>query len=108
MDVNIFIWTSRKSVGHKINDGVMVMVKVHGLMVAGPSLPKWRDVGSREASREDGRGLINVVSSQAGYLARPTTKAPGTQIYSTLTGLEPFQCPAYAPSSAENGQVGRL
>ena len=61
------------------------MVMVHGLMVAGPGMePHLRQiVGSR-----DGRpapsifgSRSNVVHNQAGYLARPTTKAPETQIY---------------------------
>ena len=35
----------------------------------------------------------NVVGSQAGYLARPTTKAPETQIYFTTRGSAAFPVP---------------
>ena len=84
-DVNILIWTSRKSVDHGTNDRVMI----HG-----------------DGTRADGRrssflchfqsivdsrvGVArwslrikksNVVGAQAGYLARPVTEAPETQIY---------------------------
>ena len=61
------------------------MVMVHGLMAAGPSLESRISeiLGSR-----DGRAAwslwmkkSNVVDVQAGYLARPTTEAPETQIY---------------------------
>ena len=84
-DVNIFIWTSRKSVGHGTNDRVMV----HG-------------DGTRADGRRSGSGAqineivgprdrrpapsifgsrSNVVHNQAGYLSSPITKAPETQIY---------------------------
>ena len=61
------------------------MAMVHGLMVAGLlSLP----VLARSWAREDRRtapsilgSRSNVVGSQAGYLARPVTEAPETQIY---------------------------
>ena len=36
MDVNIFIWTSGKSVGHETNDLSRSMVMIDGLIVAGP------------------------------------------------------------------------
>ena len=84
-DVNILIWTSRKSVVHETND----RGKVHGDVT--------RDDGRRSGyevrfgpdrglaswpSRAEHRGVSsNVVGTQAGYLARPTTKAPETQIY---------------------------
>ena len=61
------------------------MVMVHGLMVAGPGLvPRfhkilWSRVRRGAPSILGSRS--NVVSSQAGYLARPITKAPETQIY---------------------------
>ena len=61
------------------------MVMVHGLMVADPGLAPVLDeiVGSRD---QRGAGAFGnrksiVVHVQAGYLARPTTKAPETQIY---------------------------
>ena len=85
--MNIFIWTSRKSLGHETNDRVMV----HG---DGTRADGRRSVpGARESQILLSRGgqaaveiTVNksyVVSSQAGYLARPTTKAPETQIYCT-------------------------
>ena len=62
------------------------MVMVHGLMVAGPGLlPILSEiVGSRDRPsrpRSIWVNKSNVVGAQAGYLARPTTKAPETQIY---------------------------
>ena len=60
------------------------MVKVHGLMVAGPSIEPQlaRSWGAKWRSRAEHRGVSsNVVGAQPGYLARPTTKAPETQIY---------------------------
>ena len=63
------------------------MVKVHRLMVAGPSLePDFtRIVGTQDqrGAGAFGNRKSNVVHAQAGYLARPTTKAPETQIYFT-------------------------
>ena len=62
------------------------MVMVHGLMVAGPGiLPYTPDNGlAGWPSRAEHRGVSsNVVHAQAGYLARPTTKSPETQIYCT-------------------------
>ena len=61
------------------------MVMIHGLMVVGPSnSPDFtRSSGSRD--RRPAPSIFgsrsNVVSSQPGYLARPTTKTPETQIY---------------------------
>ena len=61
------------------------MVMVHGLMVAGPGLvPKLSEImGSqdRRGAGAFGNRKSNVVHAQAGYLARPTTEAPETQIY---------------------------
>ena len=63
------------------------MVMVHGLMVAG--LGRSADLSEIVGSQE-GRGASwkrdrssNVVVTQAGYLARPVTEAPETQIYCT-------------------------
>ena len=84
-DVNIFIWTSRKSVGHETNDRVMVHgegtradgrrsgFKAHLIEIVGSRdrRPAPSIFGSRS----------NVVHNQAGYLARTRTKAPETQIY---------------------------
>ena len=61
------------------------MVMVHGLMVAGPGIKSKSSqiVGSRD--RRPAPSIFgsrsNVVAAQAGYLARPATEAPETQIY---------------------------
>ena len=61
------------------------MVMVHGLMVAGPGLePRLTEiVGSQvgQGAGAFGNRKSNVVHVQAGYLARPITEAPETQIY---------------------------
>ena len=84
-DVNIFIWSSRKSVGHETNDRVMVHgegTRADALMsmwFARISEIRWsRD---RQGAGAFGNRKSNVGHNQAGYLARPTTKAPETQIY---------------------------
>ena len=61
------------------------MVKVHGLMVADPrSMPRINKIGGSQGGR-GARSLrikkFHVVLAQAGYLARPVTEAPETQIY---------------------------
>ena len=59
------------------------MVMVHGLMVVGPviqpQLARSWGRGLAEAAVETGLNQSNVVVIQAGYLARPTTKAPETR-----------------------------
>ena len=61
------------------------MVMVHGLMVAGPGLvPRFHKILWSRVRRPAPSILgsrSNVVGSQAGYLARPVTEAPETQIY---------------------------
>ena len=70
------------------------MVMVHGLMVADQS-SQIRDRGLASwPSRAVLWGLEQCSRRSAGYLARPTTKAPKKQIYFTTTGLGPIQCPA--------------
>ena len=93
-DVNIFIWTSRKSVGHKIND--CVMVHGEGTRADGRRSGYFAQINKIAGSRR-GRpapsifgSRSNVVHNQAGYLARPTTKAPETQIYFTNHGSGAF------------------
>jgi len=96
-DVNIFIWTSRKSVGHGTNDRVMVHgdgTRADGRR-SGIYAPINEIVGSGV-----GRGApsifgsrSNVVSSQAGYLARSVTEAPETQIYFTTHRSGAFPVP---------------
>ena len=84
-DVNIFIWASRKSVGHNTND----LIKVHGDGTRADS--RRSGCGARFGEimgSQVGRGAgafgnrkSNVVHAQAGYLARPATEAPETRIY---------------------------
>ena len=61
------------------------MVMVHGLMVAGScNLPIMSQIVGPQDRRPAPSILgsrSNVVGSQAGYLARPTTEAPEKQIY---------------------------
>ena len=61
------------------------MVMVHGLMVAGPVIvPRNSQILLSRGGRAAVEITVNksyVVSAQAGYLARPTTKAPENQIY---------------------------
>ena len=86
-DVNILIWTSRKSVGHETNDRVMVYgdgTRADGRISSSPAHIS-EIVGSR-----DGRGAgnisgsrSNVVDAQPGQMARPATEPPETQIYFT-------------------------
>ena len=86
-DVNIFIWTSRKSVGHETND--RVMVHGEGTRADGRRFGSGAQMNQIVGSRSGGAARIirriksNVVSSQAGYLARPATEAPQMQIYFT-------------------------
>ena len=84
-DVNICIWTSRKSVDHGTNDRVIIHgegtradgrrsgIKAHLSEIVGP-----RD---RRTARSISGSRSNVVHNQAGRLARPTTEAPETQFY---------------------------
>ena len=86
-DVNILIWTSRKSVDHGTNDRVMV----HG---DGTRADGRRSkcfallceiLGSRVGVARQSLRIkkSNVVGAQAGYLARPATESPAKQIYFT-------------------------
>ena len=86
-DVNILIWTSRKSVGHETNDRVMVHgdgTRADGRR-SGSGAKSSQIVGSRD--RRPAPSIFgsrsNVVHNQTGYLARPTNKTPETQIYFT-------------------------
>ena len=86
-DVNIFIWTSRKSIDHETNDRVMVhgdgtradgrryRFKAHLSEIVGPQ--------DQQGAGAFGNRKSNVVHAQANYLARPVTEAPETQIYFT-------------------------
>ena len=86
-DVNIFIWTSRKSVGYGTND----RVRVHGEGTradgrrSGFKAHLIEIVGARD--RRPAPSIFgsrsNVVHNQASYLAHPIKKAPETQIYFT-------------------------
>ena len=93
-DVNIFIWTSRKSVDHETND--RVMIHGDGTRADGrrsSSKPRFsKIVGSRDRQGAGafGNRKSNVGHAQAGYLARPATKAPETQIYFITHGSGAF------------------
>jgi hypothetical protein len=84
-DVNILIWTPRKSVDHETNDRVMV----HGddTRADGRRSKYFAQIdeimgrGMAEPPGAFGNRKSNVAHAQAGYLAHPTTKAPETQIY---------------------------
>ena len=84
-DVNILIWTSRKSVDHETND--RVMVHGDGTRADGRRSRSGAIIGEIVGSRDrQGAGAFgnrksNVGHAQANYLAHPTTKAPETQIY---------------------------
>ena len=73
------------------------MVMVHGLMVAGPSnLPRNSQIVGSPGGRAAVEITVNksyVVSAQAGYLARPATEAPETQIYFTTHRSGAFPVP---------------
>ena len=86
-DVNILIWTSRKSVGHETNDRVMIHGK--GTRADGRRSKIYARINKILGS-QGGRGArslrikkSNVVDVQAGYLARLVTEAPETRIYFT-------------------------
>ena len=96
-DVNIFIWSSRKSVGHETND--RVMVHGDGTRAAGRSSSQVPEISKIVGSRV-GRGArslrinkSNVVDIQAGWLARPGTEAPETQFYFITHGSGAFPVP---------------
>ena len=79
------IWTARKCVDHETND--LVMVHGEGTRADGPSSRFGAPLRHRRGPQV-GRGAgafgnrkSNVVHAQAGYLARPVTEAPETQIY---------------------------
>ena len=93
--MNILIWTSRKSVDNETND--RVMVHGDGTRADGrrfdPGAQIKEILGSRVgvARRSLRIKKSNVVHVQPGRMARPTTKAPETQIYFTtrLSGAFP-------------------
>ena len=84
-DVNILIWTSRKSVDHGKNDRVMI----HGDVTRADGRRSKYFVHMSEMMRSRVRRPApsilgywsNLGRNRAGYLARPTTKPPETQIY---------------------------
>ena len=96
-DVNIFIWTSRKSVGHETND--RVMVHGEGTRADGRRSKIYARINKILGS-QGGRGArslrikkSNVVDVQAGWLARPGTEAPETQFYFITHGSGAFPVP---------------
>ena len=96
-DVNIFIWTSRKSVDHETND--RVMGHGDGTRAGGRRFGSGAQmnqiVGSRDrrGARSISGSRSNVVHNQAGWLAHPTTEAPETQIYFITHGSGAFPVP---------------
>ena len=83
--MNIFIWTSRKSVGHETND--RVMVHGDGTRADGRRSEYYASI-DEFVRPQDQRGAgafcnrkSNVGYAQANQLALPTTKAPETQIH---------------------------
>ena len=96
-DVNIFIWSSRKSVGHETND--RVMVHGDGTRAAGRRFKIYVRINKILGS-QGGRGArslrikkSNVVDVQAGWLARTGTEAPETQFYFITHGSGAFPVP---------------
>ena len=95
--MNIFIWSSRKSVDHETND----RVKVHGNGTRADGrrskyfahMSQMVGSGDRRPAPSIFGSQSNVVHNQAGYLARPTTKAPETQIYFTTHRSRAFPVP---------------
>ena len=89
-DVNIFIWTSRKSVDHGTND--RVMIHGEGTRADGrrstccAQINKIIGSRARRSARSKWDLSFNVVVAQAGYLARPITEALQMQIYFTTHG----------------------
>ena len=84
-DVNIFIWTSLKSIDHGTNDRAMVhgdVTRADG-RISGQCAHLSKILGPRRpTTRAEHRGVSsNVVGAQPGYMARPTTKLPETHIY---------------------------
>ena len=73
------------------------MVMVDGLMVAGPGIePRFNEiVGSQvgRGARTQRFKKSNVVYVQPGWMARPVTEAPETQIYFTTHGSGAFPVP---------------
>ena len=95
--MNIFIWSSRKSVGHETND--RVMVHGDGTRAAGRRFKIYVRINKILGS-QGGRGArslrikkSNVVDVQAGWLARPGTEAPETQFYFITHGSGAFPVP---------------
>jgi hypothetical protein len=96
-DVNIFIWTSRKSVGHETND--RVTVHGDGTRADGRRSKIYARIDKILGSQV-GRGSwslrikkSNVVDVQAGWLARPGTEAPETQFFFITHGSGAFPVP---------------
>ena len=84
-DVNILIWTSRKSVVDEKNGRILVHAdgtRADGRR-SGSGAKYSQIVGSRVRRTAPSilGSLSHVVDNQAGYLARSTTKAPEMQIY---------------------------
>ena len=96
-DVNIFIWTSCKSVDHGTKD--RVTVHGEGTRADGRRSKIYARINKILGSqgRRGARSLrikkFNVVDVQAGWLARPGTEAPETQFYFITHGSGAFPVP---------------
>ena len=96
-DVNILIWTSRKSVDHGTND--RVMVHGNGTRADGRRSSPCAIIGAivGPRARRPAPSILgsrsNVVHNQAGWMAYPRTKAPETQFYFTTHGSGAFPVP---------------
>ena len=97
LDVNIFIWTSRKSVGHETNDRVMIhgdVTRADGRRYRfGAQIDKISRSCSDRAAQSNRVTLSYVVAVQPGWMDRPVTEAPKKQIYSTTHGSGAFPVP---------------
>ena len=96
-DVNILIWTSRKSVDHRTNDRVMVHddgTRADGRRYRfGAQINKISRSCSDRAAQSNRVTLSYVVAVQPGWMDRPVTEAPKKQIYSTTHGSGAFPVP---------------
>jgi hypothetical protein len=96
-DVNILIWTSRKSVDHETNDRVVVHgdgTRADGRRSRSRApLRHRRDPQDRRPAPSIFGSRSNVVHNQAGYLARHGTEAPETQFYFITHGSGAFPVP---------------
>ena len=112
-DVNIFIWTSRKSVGHETNDCIMVHgdgTRADGRRFMCRGHFKQDHGLARLTTRAEHLWVSEQCSRRSGRLSGPSRNrsASNANLFHNSRSRA-FPGPAYLyPSSAENGQVGRL